>query len=81
MEFLVVCDVTKENPKIIEELNCAKVNVTHVSATSKNAADDKLRQRIRHFGETYPPGSTLVLITGVYICTYFTKVFFCFVSR
>jgi len=60
----VVCDVTKENQRVIEELNCAKVNLIHVSAVCKNAADDKLRQQIRHFGETYAAGSTLILISG-----------------
>ncbi len=36
----------------------------HVSAVAKNAADDKLRQSLRRFAHTYPPPSTVVLISG-----------------
>ena len=35
-----------------------------MSAVAKNAADDKLRQSLRRFAHTYPPPSTVVLISG-----------------
>ncbi|KAG5876129.1 hypothetical protein JTB14_007536 [Gonioctena quinquepunctata] len=63
-EFVVVCDVKKENPLIIQELHDAQVMLIHVSATSKNAADEKLRQSLRRFGELHPAPSGVVLISG-----------------
>ncbi|XP_050298717.1 meiosis regulator and mRNA stability factor 1 isoform X2 [Anthonomus grandis grandis] len=63
-DFVVVCDVTKEPPQIIKELHEAQVNIIHVSATSKNAADDKLRQSIRRFAEVHPAPSAILLISG-----------------
>ncbi|XP_074027472.1 meiosis regulator and mRNA stability factor 1-like protein isoform X2 [Leptinotarsa decemlineata] len=63
-EFVVVCDVKKESPLIIQELHDAQVMVIHVSATSKNAADEKLRQALRRFGELHPAPSGVVLISG-----------------
>ncbi|CAH1135931.1 unnamed protein product [Ceutorhynchus assimilis] len=63
-EFVVVCDVTKEHPQIVQELNDSQVNLIHVSSTSKNAADEKLRQSIRRFADIHPAPSSILLITG-----------------
>ncbi|XP_026275264.1 meiosis regulator and mRNA stability factor 1 isoform X2 [Frankliniella occidentalis] len=63
-EFLVVCDVKKENAQIVSELNDAQVNLIHVSATCKNAADEKLRQSIRRFAEIYGSPAAIILISG-----------------
>lgn len=41
-----------------------QVTLVHVNAVAKNAADDKLRQSLRRFAHTYPPPSTVVLISG-----------------
>ena len=38
--------------------------MVHVSAVAKNAADDKLRQSLRRFADTYQPPCTAVLISG-----------------
>lgn len=72
-EFVCVCDIRKEAPSIIQELNDAQISVVHVAGNSKNAADDKLRQAMRRFADiscsnpihsswTHP--STIVLISG-----------------
>lgn len=72
-EFLCVCDIRKEAPSVIQELNDAQVSVIHVSGNSKNAADDKLRQSMRRFADiscSNPVNSewlhpaTVVLISG-----------------
>ena len=42
----------------------AQVTLVHVNAIAKNAADDKLRQSLRRFANTYPPPATVVLISG-----------------
>ena len=44
-----------------------QVNVVHINATAKNAADDKLRQSIRRFAHNHAAPTTLVLITGKFI--------------
>ena len=36
----------------------------HINATSKNAADDKLRQSLRRFAQTFCRPATVVLISG-----------------
>lgn len=36
----------------------------HVASLSKNAADEKLRQFLRRFGEIYPPPAAVVLISS-----------------
>lgn len=36
----------------------------HVSSLAKNAADDKLRQSLRRFGELHSPPATVVLISS-----------------
>lgn len=38
--------------------------LVHVSSTSKNAADEKLRQSLRRFGELHSAPSAVVLISG-----------------
>nr|XP_039259521.1 meiosis regulator and mRNA stability factor 1-like [Styela clava] len=63
-EFMCVCDINKESRLVIQDLNNAQVNVVHINATAKNAADDKLRQSIRRFAHNHPAPATLVLITG-----------------
>ncbi|KAI4457150.1 limkain b lkap [Holotrichia oblita] len=63
-EFIVVCDVKKENAQVIQDLNDAQVNLIHVSSTSKNAADEKLRQSLRRFAETHQAPAAVVLISG-----------------
>ncbi|XP_036147877.1 meiosis regulator and mRNA stability factor 1 isoform X6 [Monomorium pharaonis] len=63
-EFIVVCDVQKENSQIIQELNDAQVNLIHVAATCKNAADEKLKQTIRRFADIHGSPSAIILISG-----------------
>ncbi len=69
MEFRVVCDVTKEQEEVIDDLNAAQVTVQHVAAgRKKNASDEKLRQAMRHFVDNYTKHFvcpvTLVMISG-----------------
>ncbi|KAL5019265.1 hypothetical protein ScPMuIL_004987 [Solemya velum] len=40
------------------------INVVHVNATSKNAADDKLKQSLRRFADTHQPPAVIVLISS-----------------
>jgi len=53
--FTVVCDVikfTERHPRtngILEELDKAQVDIVHVPANRKNAADEKLKQLMRRF--------------------------------
>lgn len=72
-EFVCVCDIRKEAPTVIQELNDAQVSVVHVAGNSKNAADDKLRQAMRRFADiscanplnaSWPHPATVVLISG-----------------
>ncbi|XP_023231451.1 meiosis regulator and mRNA stability factor 1-like [Centruroides sculpturatus] len=63
-EFLCVCDINKENKEVIQELNLAQVTVVHINATSKNAADDKLKQCMRRFVDTHGMPATILLISG-----------------
>jgi len=63
-EFIVVCDVQKENSQIVQELNDAQVNLIHVAATCKNAADEKLKQTIRRFADIHGSPSAIILISG-----------------
>ncbi|XP_020292238.1 meiosis arrest female protein 1 isoform X2 [Pseudomyrmex gracilis] len=63
-EFIVVCDVQKENIQIIQELNDAQVNLIHVAATCKNAADEKLKQSIRRFADIHGSPAAIILISG-----------------
>jgi meiosis arrest female protein 1 len=68
MEFLVVCDVFKISQEISDELNSVQVQLQHVSsARKKNAADEKLRQAMRKFVDTFAPECpdlAVVLISG-----------------
>ncbi|XP_076815392.1 meiosis regulator and mRNA stability factor 1-like isoform X2 [Clavelina lepadiformis] len=63
-EFMAVCDINKESKRVIQDLNNAQVNVIHVNATAKNAADDKLRQSIRRYAQNHHAPATVILITG-----------------
>ncbi|XP_071106106.1 meiosis regulator and mRNA stability factor 1-like [Haliotis cracherodii] len=63
-EFMCVCDILKERKDIIEELNSAQVDIIHISASSKNAADDKIKQSLRRFADTHPPHTKVILISG-----------------
>ncbi|XP_060076534.1 meiosis regulator and mRNA stability factor 1-like [Ylistrum balloti] len=64
VEFLCVCDTTKENRQVIQDLTAAQVDVVHINATSKNAADDKLRQSLRRFTDKQPPPAVVLLISS-----------------
>uniref|UniRef100_A0A3Q2Z3R8 Meiosis regulator and mRNA stability factor 1 n=1 Tax=Hippocampus comes TaxID=109280 RepID=A0A3Q2Z3R8_HIPCM len=63
-EFMCVCDISKENKAVIQELNNCQVTVAHINATAKNAADDKLRQSLRRFAETHTAPATVVLVSS-----------------
>ncbi|XP_072932051.1 meiosis regulator and mRNA stability factor 1 isoform X2 [Epargyreus clarus] len=63
-DFVVVCDVRKESPHRLQELNDAQVSLIHVCGTQKNAADEKLRQCMRRFGELHSAPASLLLISG-----------------
>ncbi|XP_074454374.1 meiosis regulator and mRNA stability factor 1 isoform X2 [Larus michahellis] len=62
-EFICVCDISKENKEVIQELNNCQVTVAHINATAKNAADDKLRQSLRRFADTHAAPATVVLVS------------------
>lgn len=62
-EFICVCDISKENKEVIEELNNCQVTVAHINATAKNAADDKLRQSLRRFADAHTTPATVVLVS------------------
>ncbi|GFY36981.1 meiosis regulator and mRNA stability factor 1 [Trichonephila inaurata madagascariensis] len=62
-EFMCVCDINKESKIVIQELLFAQVTVVHISATSKNAADDKLKQCMKRFVDTHGAPATLLLIS------------------
>ena len=40
------------------------MSVVHVDAISKNAADDKLQQLIRRFGDLHGEKAKIIVITG-----------------
>lgn len=63
-DFVVVCDVRKESAFRLQELNDAQVSLIHVCGTQKNAADEKLRQCMRRFGELHTAPASLLLISG-----------------
>ncbi|XP_058891564.1 meiosis regulator and mRNA stability factor 1-like isoform X2 [Acipenser ruthenus] len=63
-EFICVCDISKENKEVIQELNNCQVTVAHINATAKNAADDKLRQSLRRFADTHAAPATIVLVSS-----------------
>ncbi|XP_042197157.1 meiosis regulator and mRNA stability factor 1 isoform X2 [Callorhinchus milii] len=62
-EFMCVCDISKENKEVIQELNNCQVTVAHINATAKNAADDKLRQSLRRFADTHTAPATVILVS------------------
>ena len=69
--FICVCDVSKENADVLQELNLAQVTVAHVAAAAKNSSDKKLQQEMRRFVDTHTRGRdsrqdgvTVVLISG-----------------
>lgn len=41
-----------------------QVDIIHISASSKNAADDKIKQSLRRFADTHPPHTKVILISG-----------------
>ena len=64
-EFICVCAVETISERMCEELNNAQVTLAHVPAGAKNAADEKLRQKIRRFGEVFADrNAAAILITG-----------------
>ncbi|XP_025194845.1 meiosis regulator and mRNA stability factor 1 isoform X2 [Melanaphis sacchari] len=63
-EFLVVCDVKKENAQVVQELNDAQVNLVHVTSVCKNAADEKLRLSMRRFADLHGSPAAVVLVSG-----------------
>ncbi|XP_065570689.1 meiosis regulator and mRNA stability factor 1-like isoform X2 [Artemia franciscana] len=64
LEFQVVCDIRKESPAVVQGLNSLQVTVVHIDAISKNAADDKLRQLIRRFGDVHGDRAKIIVLTG-----------------
>nr|XP_012145387.1 PREDICTED: meiosis arrest female protein 1 isoform X2 [Megachile rotundata] len=62
-EFIVVCDVCKENSQVVKELNDAQVNLIHVAKRCKNAADEKLKQSIRRFADIHGSPAAVILIS------------------
>ncbi|KAG4075954.1 hypothetical protein HA402_003780 [Bradysia odoriphaga] len=66
-EFIVSCDVTRLRKDIPEDINKAGgVTLAHVNGSSKNAADEKLRENMKKFVDTHATGSSpvLILISG-----------------
>ncbi|XP_052765793.1 meiosis regulator and mRNA stability factor 1-like isoform X2 [Mya arenaria] len=63
-EFMCACDTHRESRTVIQELNQAQINVVHVDAVSKNAADDKIRQTLRRFSDSHNPPASIVLISS-----------------
>ena len=41
-----------------------QITVIHIKATAKNAADDKLKQHMQKFGQTFNAPATVLLISG-----------------
>ena len=64
LQFAVVFDATKESRVVLEELDKAQVDIFHVAANRKNAADDKLKQIMRRFADIHRDGARIVLISG-----------------
>lgn len=63
-EFVCVCDTSSIERYVLEQLNLAQVNVIHVNAGSKNAADDKLKQLMIRFAEIVQQPPTIILISS-----------------
>ena len=72
VQFTVVCDVIKFTERqqrtstILEDLDKAQVDIVHVPANKKNAADEKLKQLMRRFADIHrsSAGARIVLISG-----------------
>lgn len=64
VEFIVVCDVNKERPDVVEDLNAAQITVIHVKSLAKNACDDKLRTSMTKFGMCYRRPGVVILISS-----------------
>ena len=64
VEFQCVCDTHKEERFTIDQLNSSLVTVVHVTCTNKNAADEKLKQLLVKFSQTYHAPGTVVLLSG-----------------
>ena len=64
VEFQCVCDTHKEERFTVDELNSSLVTVVHVTCTNKNAADEKLKQLLVKFSQTYQAPGTVVLLSG-----------------
>ena len=47
--------------------------MVHISATAKNAADDKIRQSLRRFADTHPPDTRIILVSGGSVFSMDTK--------
>ncbi|RWS15365.1 meiosis arrest female protein 1-like protein [Dinothrombium tinctorium] len=63
-EFFCSCDTSKLSQQICEELNLAGVTVAHVPSTSKNAADEKIKEQMSKFVDTHGAKATVMLISG-----------------
>ena len=63
-QFAVVCDATKENRLVLEELDKAQVDIFHVPANRKNAVDFKIKTLMRRFADAHREGARIVLISG-----------------
>ena len=64
VEFQCVCDTHKEQRSTVDQLNSSLVTVVHVACTTKNAADEKLKQLLVKFSQTYQAPATVVLLSG-----------------
>lgn len=64
VDFQCVCDTHKEERFTIDQLNSSLVTVVHVTCTNKNAADEKLKQLLVKFSQTYQAPGTVVLLSG-----------------
>ena len=64
VEFQCVCDTHKEERFTIDQLNSSLVTVVHVTCTNKNAADEKIKQLLVKFSQTYQAPATVVLLSG-----------------
>ncbi|RWS29208.1 meiosis arrest female protein 1-like protein [Leptotrombidium deliense] len=63
-EFFCGCDTSTLQKHVCEELNRAGVTVAHVPSSSKNAADEKLKEQMTKFVDTHGSKATVVLISG-----------------
>eukprot|EP00794_Sanderia_malayensis_P009218 gene9219-10192_t len=64
VEFICVCDTLRQKKPVLDQLNKSEVQVVHVDATSKNAADDKLKQLMVKFSKIIKYPASVLLISG-----------------